>query len=300
MSIGHRLEDWELADTSLYDLYHELGANDTPWLFDQPFKLDTEHDWPAAGGMSTDRRTLYIDRTLYAQVMDGEFKASGLEPEQLIYGWIRHERIENAIIAGDNPVDLYLPSHYRALAAEHEIYQSFGVDPAQVEEVIWPAIRACYLRPPKKPPLDAWCGVYTDDAGSEEEAILDRLVKLDVIDARKRSKYETSYGVRGRRCDGCRNRDEKVFARQGPIFGCAIVSGTVRDNRGCDFWMPEDMVSPGLEDRGDKLSQTTVDYTDRGHKPELCGACMHWQGDATCAIVRGPIAAGGWCRLYHR
>lgn len=298
MSVGHRLEDWELSDTSLYDLYHELGANDTPYLFDQPFKLDTEHDWPAAGGMSIDRKTVYIDRTLYQQVMDNEFKACGLLPDQLVYGWIRHERIENAIIKGDNPVDLYYPAHCRALAAEHEMYEFYGADPAKVEEVIWPALRACYKRPPKKPPLDAWCGVYTDDAGPEEESILEQLVKLNVIDARKRSKYEVSYGIRGRRCDRCRNRDEKVF-KQGKLFGCTIVSGSVRDNRGCDFWMAEDEPDSIIENTRDKLAQPVVGYTDKGHKPELCSSCMHWQGDATCAIVRGPIAPGGWCRLWH-
>ncbi len=299
MSIGHRLEDWELNETSLYDLYHALGANDTPVLFDQSWKLNTEYDWPAAGGMSLDRKTVYIDKTYYQQIMDGEFGKSGLEPHQLIYGHIQHERLENCLIAGDNSIDLYLPAHRRALAGEHEVYESFGVDPIEVEETIWPALVACWKRPIKNPPLDAWCGVYFDDPGAQEEEIIAQLIKLNVIDARKRGKYETSYGIRGHRCDGCRNRDEKVL-KQGQIFGCTIVSGAVRDDRGCDFWMPDDDPQVDIEERSNKLTQNQVEYTDHGHAPELCDKCMHWEKPDQCEVVKGAIAPKGWCRLWHR
>ena len=299
MSIGHRLEDWELSETSLYDLYHALGANDTPYLFGEPIQLDTDHDWPAAGGMSIDRRTVYIDRTLYQEVMDGACRASGLSGQQLVHAFIHHERVETAIVMGDNPIDQYVPAHRRALAAEHEVYRIFGVDPVKVEKVIWPFLVACYKRPIKKPPLDAWCGVYHDDPGAEEERILGELIGHGVIDARKRSKYELSYGIRAHRCDGCRNADRKLY-HQGPVFGCIIASGTVREDRTCDLWLPADEPGQGVEDRGDKLAQSTVDYTDRGHAPELCKKCVHWAAEATCEIVKGPIAADGWCRLFHK
>src|SRR5690242_8418698 len=115
MSVGHRLEDWELAETSLRDLYHALGQNDTPMLYDQPFDIDTEHDWPAAGGMSIDRKTVYIDRIIFEQIASNEFKACGLTPGQIVHAWVTHERVENAIIAGDNPVDTYIAAHHRAL-----------------------------------------------------------------------------------------------------------------------------------------------------------------------------------------
>lgn len=299
MSVGHRLEDWELSDTSVYDLYHALGANDTPALFDSPYELDTAHDWPAAGGMSLDRQTVYIDRTLYQEVMDGEFKATGLTPTQIINAWVFHERVENAIVAGDNAVDEYTPAHARALAAEHEVYRLAGCDPVEIEKVIWPGLVRCYKRPIKKPPLDAWCGVYVNDIGADEERILEQLVKFNVIDARKRAKYDSGYGVIGRRCDACRNRDKSVL-NQGPIFGCAVVSGPVRDDRGCQFWMPEDEPAVGIEEGADKLSQSTVEYTDKGHLPELCSKCMHWVKPDKCEIVKGTIAAGGWCRLFHK
>ncbi len=298
MSVGHRLEDWELAETSLYDLYHALGANDTPYLFGQPIRLDTDHDWPAAGGMSLDRRTVYIDRTLYQEAMDGAFAATGLSGEQIVHCWLQHERVETAIVCGDNSIDDYIPAHRRALAAEHEVYRIFGADPAQVEEAVWPSLVACYKRPIKNPPLDAWCGVYHDDPGQEEQRILEELIGHGVIDARKRSKYEVSYGIRGHRCDQCRNRDDQLYD-QGPLFGCIITSGLVRDDRTCDFWLPED-ADAGLEDKGVKLGQATVDYTDKGHKPELCASCVHFQGEASCEIVRGPIASGGWCRLWSK
>lgn len=297
MSVGHRLEDWELTDTSLRDLYHTLGEGDTPDLYDEPFEINTEYDWPAAGGMSLDRTKLYIDRTIYTEIMDGEYAKSGLSPIQIIYAWCVHERTENSIIAGDNSVDFYVPAHRRALAHEHAIYEACGVDPKVVEEVIWPGLVRCYKRPIKKPPLDAWCGVYLDDTGAEEEAILEQLVKLNVIDARKRSKLETRYAVRGVRCDSCRNRDKSLLD-QGPRFGCSIVSGIIREDRACDFWMPDDEPDIGVEG-ADKLAQGTVEYTDKGHAPELCDKCMHWLKPDRCEIVKGAIVPKGWCRLFH-
>lgn len=297
MSIGDRLEDWELSETSLRELYHALGQNDTPELFDQPYKLNTEHDWPAAGGMSLDRKTVYIDRTLYQQVMDNEFKASGLEPNQLINGWIRHERLENAIIVGDNAVDLYVPAHRRALAGEHEYYRTMDVDPLNVESVLWPAFVACYKRPIKKPPLDAWCGVYLDDQGTQDREIIDQLIKLNVVDARRRSKYDTHYRLGGHRCDQCRNWIGKLTDILSP---CLINSGMVRNDRACEFWMPADEPNIGIDEARDKLAQSVVDYTDKGHAPEFCDKCVHWQAPNACEIIKGEIAPKGWCRLWAK
>jgi hypothetical protein len=299
MSIGHRLEDWELAETSLRDLFHDLGSNDTPDLFDQPFVVDASYDWPAAGGMSLDLRRVYIDRTLYQEVMDGEYAKSGLTPDQIIFAWCWHERTENALVAGDNAIDLYTPAHRRALAGEHEIYRACGINPAEAEKVFWPGFVRCYKRPIKKPPPDAWCGVYNDDPGPEEDEIIAQLIKLGVIDARKRSKYSSSYAIRGHRCDQCRNRDERVL-KQGPLFGCTIVSGRIRGNRACDFWMPDDDPKVDLEDTGDKLTQRQVEYTDSGHAPEFCDKCMHWDKPDKCEVVKGAISPKGWCRLWHR
>src|SRR5882672_3864553 len=111
MTIGHRLEDEELSDTSLYELYSILGERDTPYLFDQPYKIDTEHDWPTGGGNTVDRKIIGIDRTLYSQVMDNEFKASGLEPMHIINGWLQHEHSELCIIDRSEEHTSELQSH---------------------------------------------------------------------------------------------------------------------------------------------------------------------------------------------
>lgn len=235
MSIGYRSE--ELSDTSLCDLYSALGEGDTPRLFDQPYRLDTEHDWPAAGGMSLDRKTVYFDRTIYQEIMDGEFKATGLEPIWFIAAWIRHECSENAIIAGDNPVDTYRPAHNRALAAEHEVYRFAGVDPAKVEKIIWPALVKCYNRPIKKPPKDAWCGVYLDEPTERDEEIIEILSKMGVKDARKRSKLDLRYGMSAHRCDKCSMWDPGTLSlERGVLAACTAASGVVRANRGCEIW----------------------------------------------------------------
>src|SRR6185312_8906337 len=89
-------------------------------LYQRPYKLDTDHDCPAGGGNSLDRKTKYIDRILYQECMDGEFNASGLEPQQIMDRWLDHEHSEKCIADGDNSIDSYLPCHRRALRKEHE------------------------------------------------------------------------------------------------------------------------------------------------------------------------------------
>src|SRR6185437_3554037 len=100
MSIGHRLAEDELTQASIAELYSALGNRDTPELYQRPYKLDTDHDCPAGGGNSLDRKTKYIDRILYQECMDGEFKASGLEPQQIMDRWLDHEHSEKCIADG--------------------------------------------------------------------------------------------------------------------------------------------------------------------------------------------------------
>lgn len=243
MSVGYRADGYrgqELADTSVCELYAALGEGDTPALFDKPYTLNTEHDWPAVGGMSLDHKTIYIDRTIYHEIMDGEFtKATGLDPQWLLAAWIRHERVENAIIMGTNPVDTYAPAHNRALAAEHEVYRIAGVSPAKVEKAMWPAIERCYNRDPRNPPKDAWCGVYLDHATERDEEILAQLVRMGVKDAAKHSKYDVRYGMSGQRCDACSMWDPGTLSQErGQIAACTLVAGLVRANRGCEMWQP--------------------------------------------------------------
>src|ERR1700682_2835433 len=153
MSIGHRLLDSEeLNEASIEQLYDALGAEDTPALFAQSYKINTDHDCPSGAGNSIDRKTKYIDRVLYQEVMDGEFKKTELTPQQIIDRWLDHEHIEKCIVDGNNPVDNYYPAHTRALRREHEgVLAVLGRKNAAekirtYEQTIWPALLGCYSR----------------------------------------------------------------------------------------------------------------------------------------------------------
>jgi hypothetical protein len=293
VTIGHRIEAEELSDTSLYELYSILGERDTPYLFDQPYKLDTEHDWPTGGGNTVDRKIIGIDRTLYSQVMDNEFKASGLEPIHIINGWLQHEHVELCIIDGDNAIDTYRPGHLRALAREHEFYRFLGADISKVEKVFWPALVACYDRPVRKPNVGMWCGPLLDNAGERDEEILSQLQKLGVKDAFKRSKYDAHYGFGPGHCDDCHN-----FLGKGEIEPCRVINGLVRASRHCDFYQDQSIAAMVKLDDVDKLQHHAVSY-GRGHDPEYCHTCKYSDHaeKPKCALVV-DISPNGWCRLW--
>jgi hypothetical protein len=245
MSIIQRLEDDEILDTSLFELYSILGENDTPRLFDEPYTVNTDHDISFGAGNSTDRRTKYIDHLLYEEIMDGEFNATGLDPQQLIGRFLDHEHCEKCIVDGDNPVDTYEPGHKRALRKEHEgVLAILGKDDgkrkiAHYETVIWPGLVRCYNRPVKNPPLDLWCGPILGDPTEErDQEIIAQLRKLGVKDAGKRSKYEVHYGFGKKPCIDCRHYDNEPLAKpQRDLAPCMVTSGLVRMDRHCDFWM---------------------------------------------------------------
>lgn len=245
MSIIHRLEDDEIIDVSLYELYSVLGERDTPKLYDEPYDVDVGHDCPWGAGNSVDRRTKYVDRVLYQQVMDGEFNATGLEPYQIIEAWLDHEHTEKCIIDGDNPIDTYYPGHKRALKREHErVLTVLGRTDgprkiAHYETIIWPGLDACYKRPIIKPPMDLWCSPVLDNIEDEhDQEVVDRLVKAGVLDARKRSKYDIHYGFGKKPCDQCGHFNKHPLTPpQGEIAPCEIAAGLVRVDRHCDFWV---------------------------------------------------------------
>src|ERR1043165_3767823 len=237
MSIGQRFEDEEINSASLYSLYEILGDRDTPKLFEAKFRLDTEHDIPAGGGNSLDRKTVYIDRTLYQKVQDGEFKKTGLEPRHIINAWCQHEHTEITIIYGDNPVDSYGPAHQRALTREHEFIRFLGADVEKYEAAIWPALIAAYHAAIRKAPKDLWCGPYLDEPTERDEEILSALKKLGAIDAGKTSKYEAHYGVGRERCEDCAMwKPERLAQESKKLALCTAVSGLVRFDRHCKFW----------------------------------------------------------------
>jgi len=243
VTINQRLAEDELTQASIEETYSALGANDTPRLFGQHYKIDHAHDVPNGGGSSLDRKTKYIDKQLYQEVVDGEFKASGLLPQQILERWLDHEHVEICILDGDNPVDTYTPAHERALQFEHEgVLAILGREDgdakiAKYEQTIWPGLVRCYHRPIVNPPLDLWCGPNNDDPTERDEEILASLSRLGVLDARKRSKYSTHYGMGAHRCRDCAHWEPKRLSQEhGQLAICQAVSGVVRQDRGCSLF----------------------------------------------------------------
>lgn len=251
MSIGQRFEEDEVLEASVQELYSLLGERDTPELFDKPVDVITTFDVPAGGGNSLDRKRVYIDATLYQQIMDGQFKAAGLNPVQIVGRFVDHEHTEIVISQGDNPVDTYLPCHRRALRREHEgVLAILGTDDAEkkinnYEKVIWPALVECYKRDPRNPPKDLWCGVYLDDPDERDEELLEMMARLGVIDARKQSKHDVHYGFGPEHCEDCSMWAPKMMSsHKGALAMCTAVAGLVRAKRYCDLWMPAKGSSP--------------------------------------------------------
>lgn len=246
MSIGHRLADEELSESSIAELYSALGERDTPQLYERSYRVDNNFDVPSGAGNSIDRKTVYIDRTLYQEVMDNEFEKTELTPQQIIDNWIDHEHTEKCLVDGDNAVDNYLPGHRRSLRREHErVLVVLGKSNAKekvrnYEAVIWPALLRCYHREIKRPPKDLWCAPWLDQPTERDQEILEEFRKLGVTDANKRAKYDVHYGYGPMNCVDCRMwKPDLVSQEHGQIAACSAVTGLVRDNRHCDLWMPK-------------------------------------------------------------
>jgi hypothetical protein len=223
MSTGHRSEAKPTAE-----LYRMLGERDTNDLYARAVKLDTEHDVPYGGGVSVDGKTVYIDQTLYAQVMSGAVAVRGMTPRQIIQAWIEHEHTEWAVDAGDNPADTYGACHGFATAKEERFVKQLGVDPERYEAAIRPALDKCARRDPKNPPRDLWCGPYLDNPDARDQELLRSFRAKGVEDAFKRSKIDVHYGLGAERCKTC-----KHFGG-GELAQCQIVCGLVRADRQCD------------------------------------------------------------------
>jgi hypothetical protein len=241
MSIGNRLEDEELSDVSEAELLWRLGEYTTAELYSAPYSVITEYDINFGAGNSIDRKRKYVDHDLYEEVMDGGLAKTGLEPEQIIARWLDHEHCEKCVVDGDNPVDLYYGGHRIALAWEHAgvlgiLGKAGGTAKIKnYEAVIWPALVRCRKKVPRKAPPDLWCSPLLDDPDEHDLETLKVYRRLGVVDAGKRSKYETRYSYSGRPCSTCEHWEAKPTAELAP---CSIVNGLVRETRHCDFYDP--------------------------------------------------------------
>jgi len=241
VSINHRIEEEELASKSLAETYRFLGEGDTPQLYQLGFKLNVDYDIATSAANSIDRKTVYVDRTLYEWIMDGECKVNNLRPRDIITAWMIHEHVEKCIVDGDNPIDQYAPAHQCALAKEHQFIKYLGASVSKYEEAIWPAVVACYKNEDiKKVPKDLWVAPLLDDPSKRDEEILKRYAKMGVKDALKYPKAEVNYGITNHQCKDCSMwQPDKLSQMDRKIALCSAVGGLVRSERGCSLWRPK-------------------------------------------------------------
>ena len=226
MSVGH-LHGEKKSPTELYQM---LGEGDTAALYARSASLDTAHDVPYGGGSAVDGKTVYIDRTLYREIMDYRVGVRGMTGTQIIQAWREHEHCEWAIDSGANPVDDYLGAHGFATTKEEEFVKHLGVNPERYEDCIKPALERCAARDPQNPPKDLWCGPYLDDPTPRDKELLRIFRAKGVTDAFKKSKMQAYYGIGGHQCEDC------VHFEGGKLAPCEIVCGLVRFDRHCDWW----------------------------------------------------------------
>jgi hypothetical protein len=231
MSTGHLHGEEKKSDAELYQM---LGEADTASLYAGKVTLDTSHDVPYAGGVSVDGKTVYIDRMLYRDVMDGNVSVRGMTGRQVIQAFIEHEHTEWAIDCGDNPVDTYPAAHAFATAKEERFVKQIGVNPERYEAAIRPALERCVKCDPANPPRDLWCGPYLDDPTPRDKELLRILRAKNVADAFKASKIDAGYGIGARECKDCR------YFGGGELAQCEKVCGLVRANRQCKWWTKND------------------------------------------------------------
>jgi hypothetical protein len=237
MSFGHlKFEIKPLTETLKI-----LGEGDTPELFALPYDVDHTYDWPYGGGNSVDGATVYIDRTLYDEVMRGLVQVSGMTPSQIIRVWCLHEHAEWAVEFGDNAADDYQPSHEHATTIEeHNVETILRVNPQRYEECIKSGLQRCVRRFIKlgtkaNPPRDIWCGPVLDEPDADDKEIIRILRAKGVRDAFKCSKAAVRYGIGPEECRACAmygDRDVHLDLRY-----CDLVSGLVRANRHCERWV---------------------------------------------------------------
>jgi hypothetical protein len=231
MTVGHRGQEAKPQA----ELNRMLGEGDTAQLAAKLVKLDTSHDVHYTGGVSIDGKTVYIDRQFHAELLAGTIAVRGMSARQVVRCLVDHEHTEKAIDDGDNPCDAYLPCHGFALRAEHDCVEAIlGPDgPERYEAAIGPGIRRCAARTPTNPPRDLWCGPLLDEPSERDQEILRIYRRLGVDDAYKLSKLAVHYGVGAHECRAC---EHFSTTDRGVLRRCALVSGLVRGDRGCDRW----------------------------------------------------------------
>lgn len=221
------------------ETYAILGEGDTAKLYAKRPKLVTSHDLAYGGGVSIWADEVYIDQTLYREIMEGRVQIRGMTAKQIIGRIFDHEHAEKSVVDGDNPCDHYLAAHGFATCKENE-----GADDIlgagksdRYEDGLTPALKRCikrFIRLDRKanPPKQLWCGPHLDNPDDDDRKILAILRAKGCVDAFKRSKVDVHYGIGTHQCKAC-----EYFECPGKVLStCGKVDGLVRDTRGCDLW----------------------------------------------------------------
>jgi HK97 family phage prohead protease len=237
MSTGHV----KTGTKTVAQYYRVAGSGDTADFLAESYEIDETHDVADAGGVSVDRRTVFVDATLAKDIRSGKVVVPGMTPEQIIRQIARHEHDEISVLDGDNPVDVYDAAHefgnvgeaigVCAVIGSEDPYNAALADP----------VAACSVRflanaETVNPPSTLWCGPHLDESDEDDTAILRILRAKDVADAFKASKKMLHYGVGDNECQTCVHF-ARIADRDGGVLGlCDIVCGLVRWDRHCDAW----------------------------------------------------------------
>jgi len=208
-----------------------LATGDTGKLAKRPVKTDFTCDIPLGFGISTDGRTVYGDRRYVEEIKSGKVRVSGMSAKQLIVAHIEHEVIEKAVDDGDNPVDLYEGAHPFGERAEHNEVIAVRGNDRGYEAALQPGLDRAYRRMPQIVAADLWAGPLLDEPTKRDKEILRVLRAKGCKDAMKASKREAGYGFGAEQCKRCHH-----FGG-GSLAPCELVSGLVRFDRQCDWWM---------------------------------------------------------------
>jgi hypothetical protein len=221
-------------------------------MWARPFKVDVTHEVPDTSGFNVLGTVYYLDKDFYAAVMSGQIQVPGMTSETIIQAALIHDRTEKCALDADSNVDEFLGTaggrepgaHEYATLAEHEFVRKFTTPRAYeagLRKIMW----FNEHKPISNPPLDLDCEAYIDEMDAEDSRVITEMAELHVTDATKLAKSKVKYGhpTGPGRCIRCLNWMGRQASQLAP---CRLVSGAVRNTRGCEKFEVASMASPWL------------------------------------------------------
>jgi Pyruvate/2-oxoacid:ferredoxin oxidoreductase delta subunit len=224
MSSGHKRGGEDYAPRSKAEFAKLRSQGDTDDFLAQPYTINTSLDIPDVGGISLDRKTVYIDRTFAQWLRSGKVTVPNMTAENIIQAIAEHEHAEESISQADNASDMYPTSHAFAVRAEHNFVEKL-TSPEVYEKRIAPALKKIERKRIQSAPKDLWVAPYIDDPDESDKR-----------DAFKVSKKSVNYGMGEQKCEDC----AMFCPGSGILRECKKVSGMVRKDRWCELWSAKD------------------------------------------------------------